>query len=90
MLVTAAANAPAPALRRLFLAAAIAGLLFIAALFVVAVMAGPGDANFDYMRRYRAVFLLARFSPLPGLALAAGAVYLTLSGWRHPSAGSSP
>ncbi|HEY8741200.1 MAG TPA: hypothetical protein VIN56_11465 [Candidatus Dormibacteraeota bacterium] len=89
LLVNAAAEAPAPAVGRMFSAHAVAAGVFVLALLSVAVTAGAGDANIDYKQHYGAVFLVERFGILPAILLVGAAGLATL--WpRWSGRGRSP
>ena len=67
LVLTAAADAPVTALKRLATAQAASGLVFIVALALVAFTAGPTDPNVQYKLRYGAIFFVERFGVLPGV-----------------------
>lgn len=80
LLLTAAADAPAAALKRLVTVQVATAAVFIAALALVALTAGPSDPNVQYKQNYGAIFLVERFGVLPGvLLLALAGVLASLS-----------
>lgn len=69
LVVTAVAEVPTIALKRLATIQAATGMVFLAALAFVAFTAGPKDLNVQYKQTYGAVFLVDRFGFLPGVLI---------------------